>query len=398
VQLDLECDVVARHHHLRAFRQLRRSRHVRRAEVELRTIAIEERRMTTTLFLRQHVDLALELGVRRNRRCLRQHHPAFHVFLRNAAQQQTSVVPSQTFIQLLLEHFHARHHRLARLAEADDFYFLAHLHLAALDSACHHRATARDREDVFDRHQEGLVDRTRRQRHVLVDRLHQLVDLRFPLRFPVQRAQSRAANHRHIVPGEVVLRQQLPHFHLDQVDQLRILNRIALVQKHHDVRHAHLPGQKHVLLGLRHRAIGCSNHENRAVHLRRARDHVLDVVSVTGAINVRIVTVPRLVLHVRRRNRDPALPLFRRIVNRVKRTELVVRVVLRQHLRDRRRQRRLPVIDMPDRPHIHVRLRPVKFLLRHVLFLSRLTANASFRQASMKPSYFLTATCPDSVR
>jgi hypothetical protein len=39
--------------------------------------------------------------------------------------------------------------------------------------------------------------------------------------------------------------------------------------------------------------------------------------------------------------------------------------VLRQNLRDRRRQRRLPVIDMTDRPDIHVRLAAVKFLFTH---------------------------------
>ena len=59
--------VVARHHHLDAFRQLRHARHVRRAEVELRTVAVEERRMTAAFFLRQNVDLALDLGVRRDR-------------------------------------------------------------------------------------------------------------------------------------------------------------------------------------------------------------------------------------------------------------------------------------------------------------------------------------------
>src|SRR5579864_6540774 len=37
-QLDLHLDVVARHHHLHAFRQLDRARNVRRAEIELRTI------------------------------------------------------------------------------------------------------------------------------------------------------------------------------------------------------------------------------------------------------------------------------------------------------------------------------------------------------------------------
>ena len=176
------------------------------------------------------------------------------------------------------------------------------------------------------------------------------------LRFAVQRAQRRAADDRSVVAGVVVLRQQLAHFHLHQLDQLFVFNRIALVQEHHDVRHANLARQQHVLLGLRHRAVGRRNHQDRAVHLRRARDHVLDVVGVARAVDVRIVTVRRLVLHVRGRNRDAALALFRRVVDRVERTELVLRVVLRQHLRDRRRQRRLAVINVPDRPNVYVRL------------------------------------------
>jgi hypothetical protein len=40
--------------------------------------------------------------------------------------------------------------------------------------------------------------------------------------------------------------------------------------------------------------------------------------------------------------------------------------VLRQHLGDRRRQRRLAVIDVPDRPDVDVRLAAVKFFLRHM--------------------------------
>ncbi len=79
--------------------------------------------------------------------------------------------------------------------------------------------------------------------------------------------------------------------------------------------------KQHVLLGLRHRTVGRRHHQNRAVHLRRARDHVLDVVGVARAVHVRVVTVRRLVLHVRRRDRDAALPLFRRVVNRVERAD-----------------------------------------------------------------------------
>src|SRR5215475_2746722 len=82
------------------------------------------------------------------------------------------------------------------------------------------------------------------------------------------------------------------------------------------------------------------------------------------AVDVRVVTVLRLVLDVRRRDRDPPLPLLRRLV------DLVVRRVrrsprLRQDLRDRRRQRRLAMVHVTDRPDVAVRLVPLKLRLRH---------------------------------
>src|SRR5271165_2138132 len=72
--------VVPRHHHFHSCRQLHIPRHVRGAEVELRTIAREKWGVPSAVFLRQHVRFGLELGVRRNRSRLADHLPAFHVF------------------------------------------------------------------------------------------------------------------------------------------------------------------------------------------------------------------------------------------------------------------------------------------------------------------------------
>jgi hypothetical protein len=48
--------------------------------------------------------------------------------------------------------------------------------------------------------------------------------------------------------------------------------------------------------------------------------------------------------------------------------------MLRQYLRDRRRQRRLAVIDVANRPYVYVRLRPIKLFLRHDFSLLPLPA------------------------
>ena len=48
----------------------------------------------------------------------------------------------------------------------------------------------------------------------------------------------------------------------------------------------------------RHGAVSSRNDQNRAVHLRRSGNHILDVVRVTRAIDVSIVALVRLILHV----------------------------------------------------------------------------------------------------
>src|SRR2546421_337284 len=72
-QLHRQRHVVARHHHLHPLRQLRHTRDVRRTEVELRPVSLEERRVTATLILAQYVDFALELRVRLDGPRLRDH-------------------------------------------------------------------------------------------------------------------------------------------------------------------------------------------------------------------------------------------------------------------------------------------------------------------------------------
>ena len=75
----------------------------------------------------------------------------------------------------------------------------------------------------------------------------------------------------------------------------------------------------------------------------------------------------------------PARLLLRRLVDLVVGGERRP-AGLRQYLRDRRRQRRLAVIDMPDRPDIAMRLRPTKLRLRHrcgILWLKRTTKSSA---------------------
>ena len=118
-------------------------------------------------------------------------------------------------------------------------------------------------------------------------------------------------------PGYSYLLKQLADFHLDEFEQFRIVDHVDLVEEHDDVRNADLAHEQNVLARLGHRAVRRGHDQDRAVHLGGAGDHVLDVVGVTGAVDVRVVALPRLVLLVRDGDRNAALFLLGRVVDLV---------------------------------------------------------------------------------
>src|SRR5215470_14691681 len=111
-QLDLHVRVVARHDHLLALRELDRAGHVRRAEVELRPVAVEERRVAAALVLREHVDLGVEVRVRRDRARLREHLAALDLLALRAAEERTGVVAGLRVVEGLEEHLETGDDRL----------------------------------------------------------------------------------------------------------------------------------------------------------------------------------------------------------------------------------------------------------------------------------------------
>src|SRR5579862_3010408 len=307
-QGDFHGDVVARHHHLGAFRQGHHASHVGGAEVELRPIVGEERRVASALLLGEDVGLGLELGVRLHRTRLAKDLAAFHLFAFRAAQQATDVVAGLALVEQLAEHFDAGDDGLERRLDADDFDFLANLDHAALDAAGTHRAAAGDREHVFDRHQERLILRALRLRNILVHRLHQGID-RVLAEFRIlvfERRQRRAFNDRNLVAGELVLGQKLADFELDQLEELRIVHHVHLVEVDHECRYADLAGEQDVLAGLRHRAVGRAHYQDGTVHLGGAGDHVLHIVGMAGTVDVRVMPLVGFVLDVGGRDGDAA--------------------------------------------------------------------------------------------
>ena len=115
--------------------------------------------------------------MRLDRAGLGEHLAALDLVAIDAAQQHADVVAGDARVEQLAEHLDARDDGLLRLLfEPDDLDLFADLHLTALDATGADRAAAGDREDVFDRHQERLVDLALRLGDVIVDRIHQLED------------------------------------------------------------------------------------------------------------------------------------------------------------------------------------------------------------------------------
>ena len=131
-----------------------------------------------------------------------------------------------------------------------------------------------------------------------------------------------------------------------------------------------------MLARLRHHAVQSADHQDRSVHLRRPRDHVLDVVGVSRAIDVRVVPLAALILHVRHRDRHRlGVIAYRPALGDVLVADDLRQPLFRLHLDDRRRQRRLAVVDVTDRANVHVRLGALEFLFRHdVSLLERIEA------------------------
>ena len=173
--------------------------------------------------------------------------------------------------------------------------------------------------------------------------------------------------HDRAVTVEAVLVEEVADLFFDELDELFIVDHVALVQGDEDLRDAHLTGEQHVLAGLGHRAVGRGHNQDGAVHLSSAGDHVLHEVGVARAVDVSVVTLLGLVLDVGDVDGDTTLLLFRSGVDLV---EVILRVEIRelivQHLGDSCGQGRLAVIDVTNGTNVNVRLSTLVLFLCHV--------------------------------
>jgi hypothetical protein len=164
---------------------------------------------------------------------------------------------------------------------------------ASFDTTRSNSTTTSDGEHIFNRHQERQINRAGRQRDIAVYSGHQLVDRFNPFFFTSQCAGSRTLDDRRIITVESIRSQQFADFHFYQFQQFRIIHQIYFVHENDDTGNTYLAGQQDMFFRLGHRTVSSSHHQDSAVHLGSAGDHIFYIVSVTRTVHVRIVTVSR---------------------------------------------------------------------------------------------------------
>ena len=158
--------------------------------------------------------------------------------------------------------------------------------------------------------------------------------------------------------------ENISDIHLNKVKKLCVVNVVALVDKYNHCGNAYLVSKKDMLLGLSHRTVSTCNNQDCAIHLSSAGNHVLDIVSVAGAVNVSIVTCVRFILNVSGIDCNAALSLLGSLVDHIICFKLSIALEC-EYLCDSSGKSGLAVVNVTDSTNVYVGLGTFKFLFSH---------------------------------
>ena len=357
--------MVARHYHLGSFGESNLTGHVEGTNIELGTVFVVERSVTTTFFFLQDIHLSFEFRVRSYLTRVADYHTTFDFVLVDTTEEETYVITSFSLIEEFAEHFHTGNNRfLAIGTETDDLNLITYFDDTGFDTTGSNSTTTGNREYVFNRHQEGFVDIARRQRNPSIYGVHQLHNFFFPFGLTVEGAEGRTANDRSIVAIVVIRREELSHFHFYEFEHFFIVNHIAFVHEDNDTGNVYLASQKNVLTGLGHGTIGSSYHDDGTVHLSSTGNHVLNVVGVTRAVYVCIVTVCGFILYVRSIDRNTSFFFLRSVIDRIERAHFG-KTFFCKYSGDGSGQGSFTVVYVANGTNVYMRLSPLKLFFSH---------------------------------
>lgn len=291
---------------------------VRGTEVQLGTVVLVETSLAATLLGSEDVEGSEELAVGLDGAGLGDDHTTADILTADTTDQKAGVVTSLGLLARLLEGLDIGDLGLDGLATlANELDFLITLEDTTLDTARDDGTTAGDGEDVLNRHEEGLVHVTVGGGDPLVDSLEELIDLLLADlgTLVVHGHQSRAHDDGGVVTLEAVAAEELTHLHLDELEHFGVVNGIDLVDEDNKSLDTDLAGEQQVLTGLGHLTVRGGDDNDGAVHVGGTGNHVLDVIGVARAVDVRVVAVLGRVLDVGGGNGDTTLAFLGSLVD-----------------------------------------------------------------------------------
>ncbi|MNO98545.1 hypothetical protein D3C76_902930 [compost metagenome] len=126
-----------------------------------------------------------------------------------------------------------------------------------------------------------------------------------------------------------------------------------------------MTGQQDVFASLWHRAISCGYNQDSSVHLRCASDHVFNIVGVTRAVYVSVVTVRSFIFNVGSGDCDTTFALFRSFVDLIE-CDSCATVSFGQYSSDCSSQSRFTMVDVTNSTDVNVRFVTFKLCLCHL--------------------------------
>ena len=325
--------------------------------------------MTAAFFLFQNINLSAEFGVRMNGAGFAKNLTTFNLSSLDTTEQSTNVVACLSIIQSFTEHFNTGNNSFFTfVGQTDNFNFVAGFQLASFNSTSRNSTTSGNSEHVFNRHKERKVCFTFRSRNIAVNSIHKLKNGLISFIVDIigcfQSCQSRTLYNRDIVAREAVLGKQFTDFHLNQLKKLRIVNLVNLIHENNDIRHANLTGKQDVFTGLRHGAVSCRNNQDCAVHLSSTGNHVLNIVSMSGAVNMSVVAIFGFIFNVSSVDCDTTCFFFWSLIDHVIGHKFGI-ALHSQGLGDRGSKGGFAMVNVTNGPNVNMGLVSFKFCFCH---------------------------------
>ena len=356
-------DVVTGHDHLGigflgAVGEHERAGLISGADVHLRAVVLLEASVTTAFLLGKNVEREEELLMGSDGARGSDDHAAPDVLTLDATEKKTGVVTGAGLLAGFLEGLDIGDLGLNDLVGlANNLDISISLQDTTLDTARDDGATATNGEDVLNGEEERLVCIAFGGWDPFIDGLHELVDLALADfgTLALEGAEGRTHNDRCSVTVEAVGAEKLTHLHLNELQHLGVLESINLVDEDDNLLDTDLAGEEQMLTGLGHLTIRSGDDDDGTVHGGGTGNHVLDVIGVTGAVDVRVVAVFGRVLDVGSRDGDTPLALLGSLVDGAI-VEEAGETLLGLSLGDSGGKGRLAVVDVTDGANVDVRL------------------------------------------